>query len=276
FEALAELSLLPHVRVLPLGDVINEKAFDALDLRFPGPRLTREEVIEGVREKRIKALYLAGPAPALNGVKPELLIVQTPYMDEVAEAADVLLPAATFAESGGSFVNVEGRIQTFAPALEPAGRSKSDGRIIAELAGRVGFSEALSGAPEFSISALMAEKRRKGRTKTSRTAVEGSIATTTERPFLLRVRPITAEYRGLRLGRAIKGLGLIREPDRVLMNAKDAAAAGLADGERVVLESAIGSFARIVKLSTDIPSGVLETEGPLPADPVPAKIRRED
>ena len=189
-EALAELSLLPYVRILPLGDIVNEKAFDALDLRFPGPRLTREDVVEGVRDKRIKALYLAGPAPSLNGIKPELLIVQTPYMDEVAEAADILLPAATFAESGGSFVNVEGRIQTFAPALEPAGESNSDGRIIAELAVRMGFAEALCGGPESSVSGLMAEKRQKGGIKAPRTVVEGSIATTTERPFMLRVRPI--------------------------------------------------------------------------------------
>ncbi len=274
-EVLADLSRVSGVRVLPLGDIVNEKAFDALDLRFPGPCLTRQEVIEGVREKRIKALYLAGPAPDLKGVKPELLIVQTPYMDEVAEAADILLPAATFAESGGSFVNVEGRVQTFAPALEPAGGSSSDGRIIVELAVRMGIAEALCGEPEFSVSGLMAEKRRKGSRKASRTAVEGSIAATTERPFLLRVRPITAEYRGLRLGRAIKGLGLVRDPDRVLMNTKDAAAAGIAEGERVVLESAIGPFARTVKLSADIPPGVLETEGPLPTGPVPAKIRRE-
>ncbi len=274
-DALADLSRHPGARVLPLGDVVNEKALDALDLRFPGPRLTWKEVTEGVGEKRIKALYLAGPAPDLKGVKPELLIVQTPYMDEVAEAADILLPAATFAEGGGSFVNVEGRIQTFAPALEPAGGSNSDGRIIVELAVRMGIAEALCGEPELSVSALMAEKKRKGSIKAPRAAVEGSIATTTERPFMLRIRPIAAEYRGLRLGRAIKGLGLVRDPDRVLMNPLDAANAGLAGGERIVIESAVGPLVRTARISDDMPLGVLETEGPVPAGPVPAKIRRE-
>ncbi len=274
-EALADLSLLPGFRVLPLGDSVNEKAFDALDGLFPGPRLTWDEVLEGVREKRIKALYLAGPAPSLQGVKPELLIVQTPYMDEIAGAADVLLPAATFAESGGSFVNVEGRIQAFAPALDPAGLSKPDGRIVSELAARMGFGEAFSGAPEPSVPELLAEVRRESRAKARRPAVADSVPSATGGPFLLRVRPVSAEYRGLHLGRAIKGLGLVRDPDRVLMNPRDAASAGLAGGQRIVLESTLGPLARTVRISDDMPPGVLETEASAPAGTVPAKIRRE-
>ncbi len=275
-EALADLSRLSGVRVLPLGDVVNEKALDALDIRFPGPRWDWEEVLEGIRDKRIKALYMAGSRSAVLPVKPEFLIVQTPYMDETAGMADVLLPAATFAESGGSFVNVEGRIQAFAPALDPAGRSKPDGWIVSELAARMGFGEAFSGAPEPSVPELMAEVRREGRAEIRQPAAADSAPSATGGPFRLRVRPVSAEYRGLHLGRAIKGLGLVRDPDRVLMNPRDAAGAGLTGGQRIVLESALGPLARTVRITDDIPPGVLETEAPAAAGTVPAKIRRED
>ncbi len=60
-------------------------------------------------------------------------------MDGNAGIADVVLPAATFVESGGTFVNVEGRIQTFGPVLETRGGSKPDWRIVSELAGKMGL-----------------------------------------------------------------------------------------------------------------------------------------
>ena len=273
--ALADLSRLPGVRVLPLGDIVNERALEALDLRFPGPRLAWADVLDGIRDKRIKALYLAGPAPSALPIKPELLIVQSPYMDETAEMADILLPASTFAESGGSYVNVEGRIQTFAPALEPAGGSKPDGRIVSELAATMGFAEASSGSPGFSVSELVSEVGRRAGMKAGEPAAAGSAPAAADGPFLLRVGRASAEYRGLHLGRAIKGLGLIRDPDRVLMNPLDAASSGLAGGERIVIESAVGPLVRTVRISDDMPPGVLETEAPAPAGPVPAKIRRE-
>lgn len=276
-EALADLSRRPGVRILPLGDIVNEKALHALDLRFPGPRLAWADVLDGALDKRIKALYLAGPAPSALTVKPELLIVQTPYTDEVAGMADILLPAATFAESGGSLVNVEGRVQAFGPALDPAGKSKSDGTIVAELAGIMGLTDALTGAPAFSVEALLSEGRNKGsgRGRSTGSSVERGMKFAADGPFLLRVRPATAEYRGLRLGRAIKGLGLVRDPDRVLMNPQDAAAEGFAGGEKVVIESAAGPLVRTVRISDDMPPGVLETEGHGPAGPVSAKIGRE-
>jgi len=70
-------------------------------------------------------------------------------------------------------------------------------------------------------------------------------------------------------------LGLIRDPDRVLMNPLDAASSGLAGGERIVIESAVGPLVRTVRISDDMPPGVLETEAPAPSGPVSAKIRRE-
>jgi NADH dehydrogenase/NADH:ubiquinone oxidoreductase subunit G len=56
-----------------------------------------------------------------------------------AEFADVVLPAATFPESGGTFVNVEGRIQVLGPAVEPRGESRPGWRIARDLARAMGL-----------------------------------------------------------------------------------------------------------------------------------------
>lgn len=297
-QALADLARVPGVRVLPLGDVVNEKALDAFDLRFPGIRLAWDDVLSGIRDGRIKALFLAGPAPVLGDVRPELLIVQTPFPDDNATAADIVFPAATFAENGGSYVNVEGRVQTFAPALEPLGASKPDGWIISELAARMGFAapaastrdsvqrDIMAHCPGFrdafregadgpGSSFLTGELSARG-DRASRPVAVSSPDPDRDRPFLLHARPVSAVYRGLDLGRTVKGLRFARDPERILMNGEDATAAGIKAGDRIAVESAFGKIEGVAAISEDMPAGALEMECLWPSGAIAAKIGRED
>ena len=295
-DALRSLAALLGARVVPLGEIVNEKVLTAFNLRFPGKRLKWEYVLAGGREKKIKVLYLAGPAPALGGDRPELLIAQTPFLDENARAADIVFPAATFAESGGSYVNVEGRLQTFASALKPLGASRPDGWIISELAARMGFAalappdqepvrqdirahcpgfrDAFREGPEGSGSSFLAGELSPSGDRTSRPIAASS--PDADPPFLLHARPLSAAYRGLDLGRTIKGLRFARDPDRILMNGEDAAAAGIKGGDRIVLESAFGKIAGVAAISEDMPARALETECSWPPGAISVKIRRED
>ena len=68
----------------------------------------------------------------------DLLIVQDIFMSPTAEAADVVLPGASFAEKGGHFTNFEGRRGALAPAIIPVGDSRPDWEIIARLAAALG------------------------------------------------------------------------------------------------------------------------------------------
>ena len=56
----------------------------------------------------------------------------------VAAAADVLFPAAGFAECSGTHTNLEGRVTPLAQAVTPPGTARSDWMIAAALASRLG------------------------------------------------------------------------------------------------------------------------------------------
>lgn len=98
---------------------------------------------------KLKGLYCIGEDVALsegNAKKVEralrsleLLIVQDIFLNKTAEFAHVVLPAASFAEKDGTFVNSERRVQRIRKALEPIGESKPDWQILCELAQRMGY-----------------------------------------------------------------------------------------------------------------------------------------
>ena len=61
----------------------------------------------------------------------DAVVCFTPFVtDALRECATVLLPIATFAETAGTFVNAEGRWQSFAAAATPAGDSREAWRVL--------------------------------------------------------------------------------------------------------------------------------------------------
>jgi NADH-quinone oxidoreductase subunit G len=58
--------------------------------------------------------------------------------DNGAHRADVILPAATYTEKSGTYVNTEGRVQQTARSVFPPGDAKEDWAIIRALSGAVG------------------------------------------------------------------------------------------------------------------------------------------
>lgn len=110
--------------------------------------LTHTEIFDAVHEGKIRALYIVGENPVLseanaNHVKKALqtvdfLVVQDIFLNETAEMADVILPAASFAEKDGTFTNTERRIQRVRKAIDPVGNAKPDWWIISQLAKRMG------------------------------------------------------------------------------------------------------------------------------------------
>jgi NADH-quinone oxidoreductase subunit G len=93
------------------------------------------------------------PADALHPKALETLraapfvVAATPFVtDELKSAAHVLLPIGTFAETSGTFVNLEGQWQSFAGAAQPVGESRPGWkvlRVLGNLLNLPGF-EALS------------------------------------------------------------------------------------------------------------------------------------
>jgi formate dehydrogenase major subunit/formate dehydrogenase alpha subunit len=69
----------------------------------------------------------------------ELLIVQDIFLTETATIADIVLPAACYAEKDGTFTSTERRIQRLRKAVEPPGEGRADWEIICDIAGRAGY-----------------------------------------------------------------------------------------------------------------------------------------
>jgi len=98
-----------------------------------------EALYRSVPDGGCRVLYLAGPAPKFAARPADFVVVQDSYRSENAEFADVVLPMAAFPESGGTFVNVEGRLQALGPAIEPRGESRPGWRIVCDLARTMGL-----------------------------------------------------------------------------------------------------------------------------------------
>jgi NADH-quinone oxidoreductase subunit G len=78
---------------------------------------------------------IAGGAKALDALRSAKVVAFTSFASaELLDVADVLLPIATFAETAGTFVNAEGRWQSFDAAAEPAGESRPGWRVLRVLA----------------------------------------------------------------------------------------------------------------------------------------------
>ena len=117
-----------------------------------------EEIVNG----RLKAMYVTGENPLLSEPdlhraeeafrRLEFLVVQDIFMHETAEAADVVLPATSFAEKDGTFTNSERRVQRVRKAVEPIGQSRPDWEIIADLGRRMSRRLGLNLEHEFSYA----------------------------------------------------------------------------------------------------------------------------
>jgi len=68
----------------------------------------------------------------------EFLVVQDIMLTETARQANVVLPAATFAEKDGSMTNVDHHVQAIRRALRPLLGAKADWEILVALANRLG------------------------------------------------------------------------------------------------------------------------------------------
>jgi formate dehydrogenase major subunit/formate dehydrogenase alpha subunit len=109
--------------------------------------LTVTEMFPAASKGEVRALLIMGENPMLSDANTshvkkaleslDFLIVQDIFLTETARMADVVLPAASFAEKDGTFTNTERRVQRVRKALDPPGSAMTDWEIICGLAKRV-------------------------------------------------------------------------------------------------------------------------------------------
>jgi NADH-quinone oxidoreductase subunit G len=99
--------------------------------------------------QRMKALLLLNVEPTFDAADPAaanaalagagLVVALTPFKDAAVENADVLLPVAPFTETSGSFVNAEGRVQSFTGVVKPLGDTRPAWKVLRVLGNLLGL-----------------------------------------------------------------------------------------------------------------------------------------
>ncbi|MBS1174356.1 MAG: nqo3 [Burkholderiaceae bacterium] len=92
---------------------------------------------------------VANPAQAVKALGSAFVVALSPYFSAVADTADVILPTTPFSETGGTFVNAQGTVQTFNPVVKPLGQSRPAWKVLRVLGERLGIA-----SPAFSANEL--------------------------------------------------------------------------------------------------------------------------
>jgi len=125
-----------------------------------------QQMLEAAGQGKLSALYVVGEDPITSYpdrskvekafTTTDFVVVQDMFLSPTAEMADVVLPAASFAEKNGTFTNAERRIQRVRSGVPSPGEAKTDYDILSLLASRFGDTVSYTG-PEALFSALADE-----------------------------------------------------------------------------------------------------------------------
>jgi NADH-quinone oxidoreductase chain G len=244
-----------------------------------------DDMLVACQEGTLQAMWIMGADPASDcrqagdalGRVP-FLLVQDLFMTDTASMAEVVLPAASFAETDGSFTNLTGRLQAIRAAMRPPGEARPDWWIITELARRM-VSGKRQRAWEFGSAADVL-----GEIAKALPGYRGLDTTTMGQEGWQRPVPPAAMRRSLSLveqsvpkpdadypltlvtGRLLYDRGtLLRCSERiqnlvpgafVMVHPSEAEKMGLTDGDDVSVVSATGRLGLKVRVSDEVVSGV--------------------
>lgn len=273
----------------PVTDpIVREKmtAFYGIEQPPATPGLTMGELLQAAGEHRIRAVYIMGENPMVSDPntnhvrdcleKLDLLIVQDIFLSETAALADVVLPAAAFAEKDGTFTNTERRVQRVRQAFDPPGEARADWQILCQLAKRMGASgwdytspseimeEIAQVNPSYGgihydrlegdglqwpcpsrdhngTPILHVDKFPKGRGRFHPVHHQPAAELPDdEYPLMLTTGRILQHYHTGTMTRRVSGLNILAPEERAEINTLDAAELGIADGDWVRISSRRG------------------------------------
>jgi formate dehydrogenase alpha subunit len=269
----------------------------------PSPGLTLTEIFEAAHAGTVKALYVMGENPLVTDPdskfiekaisRLELFVVQDLFLTDTARLADVVLPAASFAEKDGTFTNTERRVQRVRKAIEPVDNARPDWMIICDIARNMDAKGFDFDSPEQimeeirsltpSYGGIKYERLEKsglqwpcpfpihpgtpylysdrfntpsGRAQLAPVEYRPSAETASnEYPFILTTRRSIFHYHSV-LSRKVPGLNALRSEEHVEINPVDAASLEIQDGEVVTVASRRGRVKAKAKITEVVPPGV--------------------
>jgi formate dehydrogenase alpha subunit len=268
-------------------------------LSLPGDiGFTALEIVEQARQGKIRGIYIVGENPALSfpdsGLISEVLssldflVVQDMFLTETARLADVVLPAASFAEKEGTFTNFEGRVQKVRKAIQPLGESLPDGEIVLRLAEKMGASMPYSSPPQVMEELDELVPLREGvvyaESETRRSSYGGQLlkgfarfcpveyvsgmGAISDYPFTL-LTGVTLYHLGAgsRTSRAQR-LKRFSSEAFLEIGQSDAAKLGINHGDKVRVISPVAELTTAVKITDTLPEGIVFMPISFPEHPV--------
>jgi anaerobic selenocysteine-containing dehydrogenase len=279
--SLWNLALLTGSRFLPLGSGSNDRGVSELERALvPGRgRMSAAALRKGLRDKDIEVLVLAGVPFDFGEDRPEFLVSLDTHWNPLAEAADVVFPAAAFAETDVTAINTEGRVQFSKAVIPSPGTGRADRETIAALAGKMGasgfdFTDSRAALDEISrVAPSLGDLggKKPGRVASAPKASArpskfipldlpaGASGGDPEYPFLLSVRASGDVYRNFDTARNIRGLGRLRTPGLIFLNPGDMEEIGVERDGTVEILSAEVRLTGTARPSRTLPRGAAET-----------------
>lgn len=290
----------------PVADTAVRDKFQAawdVDYLSGNPGLTLMEMMDGAHKGDIDVLYIMGENPVLSDPDTEhlkealervdFLVVQDIFLTETARYADVVLPAASFAEKEGTFTNTDRRVQRVRKAVEPPWEAREDSWIIAKVAARLGYDmgetdasrvmeEIASITPSYAgisyarldslgelrwpcpdeghpgTPILHLGKFTRGKGLLSPVRFRPPAEEPDEKyPLILTTGRLLTHYHTGTMTRRVKALDELAPRNRVWVNPADAERLGVTEGQEVALQSRRGAIRLEARVTGKVGEGVV-------------------
>lgn len=205
-------------------------------------------------------LYVAGANPSVKYPSKlwqqarknlSFLVVQDVFLTETAQQADVVLPTLCYVEKGGSFINIEGRVQRLLPGKQNPLELLSDGEIFTKLAEKLGVTIAID--PELleklqlSHVSLNNHRKQQAETINQNKGSQGSLLATFAKVLF---------DQGTRMNHNEHVKKMVKEP-RVRMSEEDASKRNLKNGDRISVKSSYGEINGIAAIDKGVAEKVV-------------------
>jgi NADH-quinone oxidoreductase subunit G len=255
----------------------------------PAEGMTAAEIAEAPELGALLLFEASAPEPTLH--RASAVIAFSQFTDEALdEQADVVFPAAVYAEKEGTVTHPDGRLQRVRQALGHPNQARAGWWVLAELCERLGaglgvlsapmVTEAVAEAVPFYAGITLDEIGGQGvrwqeRQAASAPSVEPSsaqLAGAPEAPEGLRAGAAPSFWGGPETEHA-PSLRFLATGPRAELSVADARAAGVDTGDEVRLSAGGVSVIAVVAVRTGVPEGSVFLAGAqLPAAPVEIAI----
>ncbi|MDH5509394.1 MAG: molybdopterin-dependent oxidoreductase [Nitrospinota bacterium] len=249
------------------------------------PLFAREEdIFTALESGKVKGLLVVGADPAthfpngpatMNAMgKAEYLAVVDSFSTPTSDMAHIVLPACVSVEKDGTYTNNEGRPQGFSRVVTPTTDSKPEWEIFQELGKRFGLVRTYSSTARITEEIAASVKGYKELTTANLVSGDVFVSYPSDAPPVFKFdKGKTKDARSEdfpmlmltgnslfhldSLSRASAALNTIEPAAFVEISSQDAAEGGIADGDDVNVESALGSVRAVARVNGRPPKGVV-------------------